>query len=65
MIKVGDRVCLFENMSKEGTVVGMRQEKSSQWMVGASMSPIFIVQVKLDKDGAVEEHRADHLMSVD
>tara|TARA_R110000824_G_scaffold46289_2_gene133145 strand:- start:2647 stop:2844 length:198 start_codon:yes stop_codon:yes gene_type:complete len=65
MIKVGDRVCLFENMSKVGTVVDMHAEKSHQWMVGASMAPIFIVSVKLDKDDAVEEYRADRLMRVD
>ena len=65
MIKVGDKVCLFENMSKVGTVIGMYQEQSTQWMVGASMAPIFIVKVKLDKDGVLEEHRADKLMRVD
>ena len=65
MIKVGDRVCLFENMLKVGTVVDMYQEKSVQWMVGASMAPIFIVKIKLDENNAVEEYRADMLMRVD
>ena len=65
MIKVGDRVCLFENMSKIGTVVGMYPQKSQQWMVGASMSPIFIVQIKLDTDDVVEEYRADQVMRTD
>lgn len=65
MIKVGDKVCLFENMSKVGTVVDMYHEKSTQWMVGAAMAPIFIVRVKLDKDGILEEYRADKLMRVD
>jgi len=65
MIKVGDRVCLFENMSKIGTVVGMYPQKSRQWMVGASMSPIFIVQIKLDADDVVEEYRADQVMRTD
>ena len=65
MIKVGDRVCLFENMSKVGTVIDMYQEKSTQWIVGAAMAPIFIVRIKLDKDDSLEEHRADRLMRVD
>jgi hypothetical protein len=65
VIKVGDKVCLFENMSKVGTVVDMYPEKSHQWMVGASMAPIFIVKIKLDKDESVEEYRADRLMRVD
>ena len=65
MIKLGDRVCLFENMSKVGTVVDMYQEKSQQWMVGASMAPIFIVKIKLDENSVIEEYRADLLMRVD
>ena len=65
MIKVGDRVCLFENMSKIGTVVDMYQEKSVQWMVGASMAPIFIVRIELDENSAIEEYRADMIMRLD
>jgi hypothetical protein len=65
MVKVGDKVTLFENMSKTGEVVGMYPQKSNQWMVGGAMSPIFIVKIRLDKDGTIEEHRADKVMRVD
>ena len=65
MIKVGDRVALFENMSQSGTVVSMYEEKSSQWMVGGVMQPIFIVRFRLDSDGTEAEARADRLMRID
>ena len=65
MIKVGNRVSLFHDMGKTGTVVGMYPEKSKQWTVGATMEHIFIIQIKLDKDGTVEDHRADTVMRID
>jgi hypothetical protein len=65
MIKMGDRVSLFENMSKVGTVVGMYPQKSIQGMTGGTMAPLFIIKIKLDKDGSVEDHRADHVMRID
>jgi len=65
MIKIGDRVTLFENMSKKGEVVDMYPDKSHQWMVGATMAPLFIVKIKMDKDGLIEEYRADRVMRLD
>tara|TARA_Y100000310_G_C20448284_1_gene699478 strand:+ start:392 stop:589 length:198 start_codon:yes stop_codon:yes gene_type:complete len=65
MIKVGDKVALFENMSKKGVVVHMYPQKSRQGMVGGTMAPIFIIRIKLDQDGTVEDHRADHVMRID
>ena len=65
MIKVGDRVALFSNMSKVGTVVGMYQEKSQQSMAGGTMATLFIIQIQLDQCGSVEDHRADFVMRVD
>jgi len=64
MIKVGDRVALFNNMSKVGTVVGMYPQKSQQSMAGGTMSPIFIVQIEMDQDGSIEDYRADLVMRV-
>ena len=64
MIKVGDRVTLFENMSREGAVIGMHRQKSNQWMVGATMEHIFIVKVQFD-DGQTEDHRADKVMRLE
>jgi len=65
MIKVGDKVTLFENMSKKGVVVDMYHQKSVQGMTGGTMAPLFIIRIKLDQDGTVEDHRADHVMRID
>jgi|TARA_R110002020_G_scaffold67820_9_gene177951 hypothetical protein len=65
MIKVGDKVALFENMSKKGVVVDMFRQKSNQWMVGGAMEHIFIVRVKMDSDDSLEEHRADKVMRLE
>jgi hypothetical protein len=65
MIKVGDKVTLFENMSKKGVVVDMYHQKSRQGMTGGTMAPLFIIRIKLDRDGTIEEHRADHVMRLD
>ena len=65
MIKVGNRVSLFNDMGKTGTVVSMYPQKSQQWVAGATMEHIFIVKIRLDKDGTVEEHRADNVMRID
>lgn len=64
MIKVGDRVSLFENMGREGVVIGMQRQKSNQWMVGATMEHIFIVSVQFD-DGKTENFRADAVMRIE
>ena len=65
MIKVGDRVALFENMARVGTVVGLRPQKSNQWIAGGVMEHIFLVQIQLDENGIVEEYRADRVMRIE
>jgi len=65
MIKIGDKVAPFENMSRTGVVVDMHKQKSNQWMIGGAMEGIFIVDVRLDKDGAIERFRADRLMRLE
>jgi hypothetical protein len=65
MIKIGDRVSLFDNISKTGEVIGMYRQKSNQWMSGGVMEPIFIVKIKLDVSNEIEEHRADKVMRID
>ncbi|HIL99338.1 MAG TPA: hypothetical protein EYG51_26030 [Pseudomonadales bacterium] len=65
MIKIGDKVSPFDNMSKTGVVVDMHKQKSNQWMIGGAMEGIFIVDVRLDKDGAIERFRADQLMRLE
>jgi len=64
MIKAGDRVSLFEDMGRHGTVVSMTPQKSHQWMVGATMEHIFIVRIQFD-DGTVEDFRADKVMRLE
>ena len=65
MVKVGDKVALFENMSVKGVVVDMQQQKSNQWMVGGAMQHIFIVKVKRDKDGSERSFRSDEVMRLE
>jgi len=66
MIKVGDRVTLFNNMSREGIVVDMKRQKSDQWIVGATMEHIFILSIHFQPPhGPVENHRADHVMRLE
>ncbi len=64
MIKVGDRVSLFDNIGREGVVSGMERQKSNQWMVGATMEHIFIITIQFD-DGKLESHRADKVMRLE
>mgnify|MGYP003115296498 FL=1 len=64
MIKVGDRVSLFESMGREGVVCGMERQKSNQWIVGATMEHIFIITIQFD-DGKLENHRADKVMRLE
>ncbi len=64
MLKIGDRVAPFDNMSITGTVIDMYRQKSDQWMVGGAMEALFIIKVKLDKDESEVEFRAERLMRV-
>ena len=36
MYRVGDRVHPYANMGQTGTVVGMYEQKSQQWMIGGA-----------------------------
>lgn len=65
MYRLGDRVYPYTNMGETGTVVGVYEQKSEQWMVGGAMQALFIIQVKLDKDESVVEYRVDQIRKVD
>jgi hypothetical protein len=65
MIKVGDRVTLFRNMSKEGIVVEIKERDSKTWMVGGVSSKILMAVIKLDEDQTLEEHFTQDLMRLD
>jgi hypothetical protein len=52
-------------MGETGTVVGVYEQKSNQWMVGGAMMSLLMIQVKLDRDDAVVDYRVDELRKVD
>tara|TARA_Y100000817_G_scaffold211347_1_gene165905 strand:+ start:147 stop:341 length:195 start_codon:yes stop_codon:yes gene_type:complete len=59
MIKIGDRVAPFTNMSREGVVVQMEEVPVNTWFVGGSASTTFQVHVKLDSGGLARFHIED------
>ncbi len=65
MVKVGDKVTTFRDMSKEGVVVELKQSSVKTWMIGGAMSPELIAVVKLDKDEELVEYRCSDLMRLD
>jgi len=65
MFRVGDKVCPYDNMGITGTVVGMYEQKSEQWMTSGAMMPLWIIVVELDADQDVVEFRADKIRKVD
>ena len=48
MYRIGDRVYPYTNMGETGTVVGVYEQKSDQWMIGGAMTSLLMIQVKLD-----------------
>ena len=65
MYRIGDRVYPYTNMGETGTVVGVYEQKSDQWMIGGAMTSLLMIQVKLDKDDSLVEYRIDNLRKVD
>jgi len=65
MVKIGDRVTTFRDMSKEGTVVELKQSPVKTWMTGGAMSPQLIAVVKLDKNEDLVEYYCSDLMRLD
>ena len=67
MIKMGNRVSLFNNMGKEGVVVGFQKrmnERRTAWSTipQANWSNNVIVQWD---DGSVSEHLPEEVMRID
>ena len=67
MIKMGNRVSLFNNMGKEGTVVGFQKRQNNRrtaWSTipQANWSNNIIVQWD---DGSVSEHLPEEVMRID
>lgn len=65
MYRIGDKVHPYTNMGETGTVVGVFEQKSEQWMVGGALQSLLIIQVKLDRDETIVEYRVDDLRKVD
>ena len=65
MFRVGDKVCPYDNMGITGTVAGMYEQKSQQWMTGGIMQPLWIIIVELDEDQQIREYRSDQIRKVD
>jgi len=65
MVKIGDKVTLFRDMSKEGIVVELRQHQVKAWMVGGTTDKRFIATVKLNKDDTLQEYFVSDLMRLE
>ena len=64
MIKVGNRVSLFNNMGKEGTVVGMTPRKTTTWHTGGASANTWNLIIKWD-DGTQSIERIGEVMRID
>ena len=67
MIKIGNRVSLFNNMGKEGVVVGFKKTKNTrrnQWSTIPQANWSNNVVVQWD-DGTVTEHLPEEVMRID
>lgn len=67
MIKMGNRVSLFDNMGKEGTVVGFKKEKTRNRKVWSTLpqanwSNNIVVQWD---DGTTSVHLPSEIMRID
>ena len=67
MIKVGNRVSLFNNIGKEGTVVGFQKRQNNrrnEWSTIPQSNWSNNIIVQWD-DGTVSEHLPEDVMRID
>ena len=67
MIKIGNRVSLFDNMGKQGTVVGFQRRKNNrrnQWSTIPQSHWSNNIVIRWD-DGVVSEHLPEQVMRID
>lgn len=50
MIKIGDRVTLFNNITREGVVVALKEAATKTWLIGGVASPKLFAIVRFDGD---------------
>jgi len=65
MIKIGDRVTLWNNLTREGVVVQLREEVSKTWMVGGIAGTRLHVKVQFDGEEIIQEFPASKLMRLE
>jgi len=64
MLKVGDKVCPFNHMSRVGTIIEVRMKKAKTWMVGGTAGETIWVIVEHD-DGERKVYRSADLRVAD
>tara|TARA_Y100000310_G_C20256363_1_gene611520 strand:+ start:188 stop:385 length:198 start_codon:yes stop_codon:yes gene_type:complete len=64
MLRAGNRVSLFFNMGKKGTILSLHEVKNNTWMVGGAASPSLMARVQFD-DGELVEYPVSELMLID
>ena len=64
MIKNGDRVSLFNNIGKEGKVIGLRPIKSTTWFTNGSGSNTWRILIEWS-DGSRSEEAIGDVMRLD
>ena len=64
MFRVGDRVTLFFNMGKTGTIVKIREQKSKTWLAGGPAGHRLVAEIKFD-DKSMLSYPVSELMLMD
>ena len=64
MIKIGNRVSLFNNIGATGTVIGTRPRKTTAWHVGGASSKTWDLVIRWD-DGTETTERISDVMRID
>ena len=65
MIKIGDRVTLFHNITREGVVVGLKEVATKTWLVGGVAGTKLLATVKFDEDESPQEFPISKLMRLE
>lgn len=64
MIKVGNRVSLFDNIGKEGVVIGRKPVKTTTWHTGGSSGSTWRLIIRWD-DGTQTVEKIGDVMRID
>jgi hypothetical protein len=64
MIKVGNRVSLFNNIGKEGVVLGMKSRKTTMWHTSGASANTWDLIIQWD-DGTQTIEKIGEVMRID